>query len=170
MIREEERRKEYTVLTTGCRRHARRHGFTVSHADYDRQPVLVRLHEVHDRHRLGTPLDRHRQRLINCFLLKNTKHVFMQIHSWMNLHNATVEWIFACLDGNYNCYKNPHWQKYTTWQYKSFCQTTSKRSAILAASRHLEFMKANIWKCCNFWTIWDIDSKPASFSLGPKCL
>jgi hypothetical protein len=58
----------------------------------------------------------------------------------------------------------------TSWQYKSICQATPKNSAILAAGRHLEFLMTNIWKCYNFWIVWDIDSRPASFCSGLNSL
>jgi hypothetical protein len=58
----------------------------------------------------------------------------------------------------------------TSWQLKSSCQATWRNSVILAVGRHLEFPKANIWKCYNFWTVWNIDPRPASFCSGLRYL
>jgi hypothetical protein len=45
-----------------------------------------------------------------------------------------------------------------------------KKSAILAAGGHLRFLKTNNWKCCNFLTVWAIDSRPTAFCSGLNSL
>jgi hypothetical protein len=91
---------------------------------------------------------------------------------WMNLHNAMTDvWmdVTKCIVTKLQMLQtSPLAQIYLLTIQLDMPST--KNSAILAASGHLEFLITNIKKCCNFWTLWDIDSRLALFCSGLNSL